>query len=223
MKQTTTKFIAVTLLLLAGSVSAKPNGRLDEILANMQKSASQITSIQARMEQLKRDRNIGGVERYSGEIFFKHGTKGCDMVKIVYTVPKGQTIWVLCETITLHQAEIKQAIVTTRAAAASKGDEFAFIATPYKSVPDLKRQYDIVDAGDDQGMAKLDLTPRQKSSIQKLTLWVDRSSWMPIKYTVLDAAGSATTFILSDVKKNRGIADSTFKVDLPKDTKVLRR
>jgi outer membrane lipoprotein-sorting protein len=225
MKQVSMKLVAGALLLAApASISAaRPNGKLDEILANMQKSASQITSIQAGMEQQKRDRNLGGApEKYRGEIFFKHASKTNDKVKIVYSIPKGQTIWVVGETITLYQAEIKQAIVTTRSAAASKGDEFAFVATPYKSVPDLKRQYEIVYSGDDQGMAKLELTPKAKSPIQKLTLWVDQSSWMPVKYTVLEA-GSATTFILTDIKKNKGIPDSAFKVDLPKDTKILRR
>ena len=224
MKMSKTLVAAALLLTSTGTVSAaKPNGKLDEILANMQKSASGITSIQASMEQLKRDRNIGGVERYRGEIFFKHAAKGNDKVKIVYSIPRGQTIWIVGDTITLYQGEIKQAIVTTRSAAASKGDEFAFVATPYKSVPELKRQYEIVYAGDDQGMAKLDLTPKAKSSIQKLTLWVDQSSWLPVKYTVLEAGGSATTFILTNVKKNQGVSDSTFKVDMPKDTKILRR
>ncbi|MEK6300478.1 MAG: outer membrane lipoprotein carrier protein LolA [Acidobacteriota bacterium] len=225
MKQLSIGLIAAALLLAAGaSISAgRTNGKLDEILANMQKSAGAITSIQAEMEQLKRDRNIGGVEKYRGEIFFKHEAKGCDKVKIVYSIPRGQTIWVVCDTITLYQSEIKQAIVTTRAAAASKGDEFAFIATPYTSVPELKRQYEIVYAGDDQSMAKLELTPKAKSSIQKLTLWVDQTSWMPVKYTVVEAGGTATTFILSNVKKNQRLPDPTFKADLPKDTKIVRR
>ncbi|MFY9608766.1 MAG: hypothetical protein WAU45_09160, partial [Blastocatellia bacterium] len=66
MNQISKKLIAAAALLAAAaSVSpAIPNGKLDEILANMQKSASGITSIYAKMEQLKRDRNIGGVERY---------------------------------------------------------------------------------------------------------------------------------------------------------------
>jgi len=215
--------IALTTAAVAPAGGSHANGKLDEILANMQRAAGSITSIQAKIDQLKRDLQIGGIEKYSGEIFFKHTAKGNDKVKIVYSMPKGQTIWVVGETITLYQAEINQAIVTTRSAAASKGDEFAFIATPYSSVPDLKRQYDIVYGGDDQGMAKLELTPKAKSSIRKLTLWVDQSSWLPIKYTVVESGGNPTTFTLSGVKKNQGISDSTFKVDLPKGTKIVRR
>ncbi len=215
--------IALTTAAVVPTWGSHANGKLDEILANMQKAAGSITSIQAKMDQLKHNLDIGGFEKYTGEIFFKHTAKGNDKVKIVYSMPKGQTIWVVGETITLYQAEIKQAIVTTRSAAAAKGDEFAFIATPYSSVPDLKRQYDIVYAGDDQSMAKLELTPKAKSSIRKLTLWVDQSNWLPMKYTVVESGGNPTTFTLSGVKKNQGVSDSTFKVDLPKDTKIVRR
>ena len=213
----------VFLAILVPSGFSYPNGKLDEILANMQKAAGNITSIQASMEHLKRDRNLGGKpERYLGEIFFRHAGKTYDEVKIVYSIPKGQTIWVVGDKITLLQTEIHQAIITSRSAAAAKGDEFAFIATPYTSVPELKRQYDIAYVGDEQGMPKLDLTPKAKSSIQKLSLWVDQSSWLPVRYTVLEP-GRETTFNLSNVRKNQGVSESTFKVDLPKGTKIVRR
>src|SRR5215813_6492495 len=202
---------------------SQPNGKLDEILANMQKAAGSITTIQAKMEHLKRDPNLAGKPaRTNGKVFFKHPGKNNDKVKIVYSIPKGQTIWVVGDTITLYQAEINQAIITSRSAAAAKGDEFAFVATPYTSVPDLRRQYDIVYVGDDQGMPKLDLTPKAKSSINKLSLWVDQSSWLPVRYAVFEP-GRETTFIISNVRKNQGVSDSTFRVDLPKGTKIVRR
>ena len=215
--------MVVMIAAAAAPTGVLANGKLDEILANMQKAASDISTIYAKMDQIKRDVQIGGTEKYRGEVFFKHVAKGNDKIKIVYSIPKGQTVWVVGETITLYQAEINQAITTTRSAAASKGDEFAFIATPYTSVPELKRQYNIVYAGDDQGMAKLELTPKAKSSIKKLTWWVDQSTWLPVRSTVVESNGTPTTFILTDVKKNQGISDSTFKVTLPKGTKVVPR
>jgi outer membrane lipoprotein-sorting protein len=221
------KLILTMIGIVAAAVApigrTSANGKLDEILANMQKAAGNITTIHAKMEQIKRDPQIGGLEKYRGEVFFKHVAKGNDKVKIVYSIPKGQTIWVVGEAITLYQAEINQAIITTRSAAASKGDEFAFIATPYTSVPELKRQYNIVYLGDDQGMAKLELTPKAKSSIKNLTWWVDQTTWLPSKSMVVESNGAPTTFILAEVKKNQGISDSTFKVDLPKGTKIVRK
>jgi outer membrane lipoprotein-sorting protein len=225
MKRSKLIFTIVGLIaaIVTPMTAASANGKLDEILANMQKAASDISTIYAKMDQIKRDVQIGGTEKYRGEVFFKHVAKGNDKIKIVYSIPKGQTVWVVGETITLYQAEINQAITTTRSAAASKGDEFAFIATPYTSVPELKRQYNIVYVGDDQGMAKLELTPKAKSSIKKLTWWVDQSTWLPVRSTVVESNGTPTTFILTEVKKNQGIPDSTFKVALPKGTKVVPR
>jgi outer membrane lipoprotein-sorting protein len=221
------KFVFTLIGLFAAGIIpitlTHANGKVDEILANMQKAAAGVTTIQAKMDQVKRNMQIGGTERYRGEVFFKHVAKGNDKVKVVYSIPKGQTLWVVGEAITLHQAEINQAITTTRSAAASKGDEYAFIATPYTSVPELKRQYNIVYLGDEQGMAKLELTPKAQSSIKNLTLWVDQTSWLPVKSTVLESNGTPTTFAFSDLRKNQGIPDSTFKVDLPKGTKIVRR
>ena len=220
------KLIYAMIFLIAAAVApmaGRANGKLDEILANMQKAASNITTIYAKMDQIKRDVQIGGTEKYRGEVFFKHVARGNDKIKIVYSIPKGQTVWVVGEAITLYQAEINQAITTTRSAAASKGDEFAFIATPYTSVPELKRQYHIVYVGDDQGMAKLELTPKAKSTIKMLTWWVDQTTWLPVRSIVVESNGTPTTFILTDLKKNQGIPDSAFKVNLPKGTKIVPR
>ena len=215
---------AVFLITVFSIPTASANGNLDEILNNMQKSAASIKTIYARMEQSKRDANLGGKpEQYAGEIFFKHVGKDNDKVRINYSKPKGQTVWVIGNNVTLYQAEINQAIVTTRGAAASKGDEFAFVATPYTSVPDLKSKYNITHAGDEQGMAKLELTPKRKSSVKSLTLWVDQSSWLPMKYHIVEGNGNSTTFTLSGMKTNGVIPNGNFEVKFPKDTQIIKK
>jgi len=225
MKRISLLVMAAALFITAsfGISQANPNEQLDQILSKMQESAAKIKTISADMEQLKRDLSIGGKETYRGTIYFKHIAKNKDMVKIAYSLPEGQTIWIVGDDITLYQAKIKQAIVTSRQSAASKGDEFSFVATPYTSVPELKRQYEIVYAGEDQGLAKLDLTPRNKSSVQKLTLWVDKAQWLPIKYTVVEANGNSTMFTLTNLTTNKVITDGTFQAKFPKDTKVIRK
>lgn len=217
--------IAVMLIGVCSIPTARAgaNGNLDEILNKMQTSAASIKTIYAKLEQTKRDPNVPGDERYAGEIFFKHIGKNNDKVRINYTKPSGQTIWVIGNKVTLYQAKINQAIVTTRGAAASKGDEFAFVATPYASVPDLKRQYNITHAGDEQGMAKLELTPKGKSSVKSLTLWVDQTSWLPTKYHIVEANGNVTTFTLSGMNTKSVIPNGNFEVKLPKDTKIIQK
>jgi outer membrane lipoprotein-sorting protein len=212
-------FIAATF----SNTSAAPNGQLEQILNNMQREAAKITAIFANMEQTKRDPTIGGTEKYSGQIFFKHVGKNNDKVKIDYFVPKGQRIWIVGDQIILYQEATKTAYFSSRKAQAAKNGEYNFVATPYTSVPDLKRQYNIIHVGDEQGMAKLELTPKAKSSLQKLTLWVDQSSWLPTKYQVIESNNNVTTFILSNMRVNGVISDNLFKPDYPKDTKKVTR
>ena len=201
---------------------ASPDGQLDQILNKMQESAAKIKTISADMEQVK-PLDIGGSEKYRGRIFFKHVAKNNDKVMIAYSLPEGQTIWIEGDEITLYQKTIKQAIVTSRRSAASKGDEFSFIATPYTSIPELKSKYEIVYAGDEQGLAKLELTPRNKSSVRQLTLWVDKTQWLPTKYTVIESKGGTTTFTLTNLTINKVITDGTFKAKYPKDTSVIHK
>ena len=225
MKRISLLGMAVVWLMTAsfGVSQASPNGQLDQILNNMQQSAAKIKTISANMEQVKPLADIGGEERFRGTIYFKHVAKNNDKVKIVYSVPEGQTIWVVGDDITLYQEKIKQAIITSRRSQAAKGDEFTFVATPYTSVPELKKQYEIVYAGDEQGLAKLELTPRNKSSVKKLMLWVDQAQWLPTKYTVVETKGGSTTFTLTNLAINKVITDGTFQAKFPKDTTVIKK
>ena len=224
MKRSTLLLGIVTLSLIAATQTSGEgsNGKLDEVLANMERAARKIKTIEADMNQEKRDMQIGGKEIYRGRIFFAH-SKTCDKVRINYSIPEGQVVGVLCNDIYLYQPSIKQVIITSRRAQASKNQEFSFIATPYKSVPELKSQYDIVYLGDEQGTAKLELTPKAASSVRKLTLWVDQSSWLPTKYQVVEQNNNVTTFTLNGMKLNGGLAGDIFKMSWPKDTKELRK
>lgn len=230
MKRTATLFVALAAITTISiePPSAAADGKLDEVLAKMERAARAIKTIEADMNQEKRDASIGGPpERYAGKIYFSHAGKNNDKVRINYTTPAGQAVSVVGNDIILYQPSIKQAIITSRQAQAAKNQEFSFIATPYKSVPELKNQYNIVYAGQEQvasgAAAKLELTPKAKSSVQKLTLWVDEKISLPTKYQVVENNRNITTFILTNVKLNERLPGNIFKISWPSDTKVLRK
>lgn len=225
---------SIVIMVLIGLVAAafpmsgsRANGKLDEVLANMERVARTIKTIESEMRQEKRDAQIGGREVYIGRILFMHVGKNSDKLRIDYTLPAGQVVAVDGNNITLYQPAIKQVTQTTRSAQASNNQEFSFIATPYKSVPELKNQYNIVHVGDEQvgsdSTAKLELTPKGASSAKKLTLWINQSSWLPVKYQVVETNNNVTTFTLTGMKINGGLKGDRFKVTWPSDTKVVRR
>lgn len=219
--------IALMATIWAPASIANSNGKLDEILDKMEQTARTIKTLEADMRQEKRDMQIGGKEVYAGRISFLHAGKNNDKVRIDYSIPEGQVVIVDGNQISLYQPRIKQVIITTRQAQAAKNQEYSFLATPYKSVPELKTQYEIAYAGDEQveskETAKLELTPKAASSIKKLTLWVDQSAWLPLKYQVIEKNNNVTTFTVSNLRKNEGFSAERFKPKWPADTKVVRR
>jgi outer membrane lipoprotein-sorting protein len=218
--------ITASLLFFALSLSvttASANGKLDQILANMQREGRTIKTIFAKLTQSQPLRDIGGTQTSRAQLFFKHYGPGNDKVKIVYQSPVVQTIWLLGDEIILWQPGINQAIKTSRRSQASKNSEIAFIATPYSSIPELKRQFNIVYLGDEDGRAKLELTPKSRSSLQKMIMWVDQTTWLPMKYQVTESNGKVTTFSLSDVQKNSIVSDRQFKADIPAGAKIINR
>lgn len=228
MKRINLFLIAVALLMTASFTvsTAEANGQLDEILANMQRAASGIRTIKADLRQEKQFKgSIGGRQVDNGKIWFKHEGKGSDKVKIEYfrNGKQSQVVWVVGNEIWLYQPPINQVIITTRTTQASKNQEFAFIATPYKSVPELRSQYNIVYKGDDGGNAVLELTPKRKSSVKQLTLWVSKSDWVPARYQVVESNGDQSTFVLNNMALNNPISNGMFKKDWPGGTKEIRR
>lgn len=220
-------FIFAALMLVISPLSvpdARANGKLDEVLANMQRTAQGISSISASMNQEKRLKQLGGSERYSGTVVFKNGGRGNEKVRIDYT--NGNKITVVGNDITLYQAGIKQAIVTTRKAQAGKNQEFSFIATPYSSANELKTRYNIAyikqDNVNGETTSVLELTPKGASAAQKLTLWVSEASWFPVRYQVIEKNGDVSTFTLSGISR-KAVSDGYFKLKLPSDTKIIKQ
>jgi outer membrane lipoprotein-sorting protein len=229
MKKTILSIIATILLTASfpAASTATPNGNLDEILSKMQAAARGIRTLTAYLRQEVKDPLIGGKpQTSSGQIMFEHGSGGNDKVRINYDRPAGQVICVAGDQIILYQPAIKQATITRRRALAEKNQEFDFIATPYASVNSLKAKYDIVHGGDEQvnGAAawKLELTPKRQSSVKKLTLWVDQSVRLPIRYQVVEVNQTITTFTLTNVTTNQKLSSDTFKVKLPPGTSTVR-
>jgi outer membrane lipoprotein-sorting protein len=218
----------VLLFLILISPSASANGRLDEILTNMQNAGSRVKSIEASVEQAKR-LTIGGSEVYRGVIYFKHAGRNNDKVRITYRSGSQvtQDVAIVGQSITLYQPAIKQVIKTSLQSQAARDPEFSFVSTPYQSVPELKRRYDITYGGDEKvgstATCVLDLVPKTTSSVQRLRLWVSQTDWLPIRYRVFENTGDVTTFTLTDVKINSSMPDSRFSIDWPRGTTVIRK
>jgi outer membrane lipoprotein-sorting protein len=216
------RFISVVAVLLAGvglMPSAQANGQLDQILNNMQNAGKGINTLSGNIAQEKKT-TFGGTERYQGTTTLQRGAKGSEKVVVHYT--NGQHVSVVGNKIVLYNERIPQAIETTRQSQANSKPEFDFIATPYSSVADLKARFNIAYLGDENGMAKLELTPKNPA-LQKSILWVDKGKWIPTKFRVIEKTGDVSYFTLSDVQLNPRVTADTFKLKYAPNTQIIKR
>jgi outer membrane lipoprotein-sorting protein len=66
----------------------------------------------------------------------------------------------------------------------------------------------------------LDLTSTSPATgdVRKVTLWLDPKTWTPVQTRATQKAkGDYVDFKFSNAKVNKGVSDSTFKVNIPKN------
>lgn len=213
--------VVAVLLASAGLIpGAQANGQLDQILNNMQNAGKKITSLAGNIAQEKKSSLGGKPEYYQGTTTLQRGAKGSEKVIVHYT--NGQHVSVVGNRIVLYNERIPQAIETTRQSQANSKPEFDFIATPYSSVADLKARFTIAYLGDENGMAKLELTPKNPA-LQKSILWVDKGLWIPTKFRVVEKTGDISSFTLSGVQLNPKVSADTFKIKYAPNTQIIKR
>jgi outer membrane lipoprotein-sorting protein len=214
--------ITAAVMLLAGvglMPTAQANGQLDQLLTNMQNAGKNIKTFASSLAQDKKT-TFGDTERYRGNITLQRGAQGSEKVILHYT--NGQHVSVNGNKIVLYNERIPQAIETTRQSQAKDKPQFDFIATPFSSVAELKAKFNIAYLGDESGMAKLELTPKNPA-LQKSILWVDKSLWIPTKFRVTEKTGDISTFTLSDVQQNPKVSASTFVIKYAPNTQIIKR
>jgi outer membrane lipoprotein-sorting protein len=204
--------------------------KLDELLSKMHAAGRAIKTYQAKVVQEKRYGQIGGGEVHRGDLAFRHEPQNRDKVRMRYYDSDGavnQDVLIDGDRVTLYQPKIAQATETSRRAQAQKNPEFDFIATPYTSVASLKEHYSISYPRDENlgsvSTAVLELVPKVKGSITGYTLWIDKSSWLPIKYRAVTQNGDTTSLTLSEIKINPKLLGDVFKLNLPKGTNVVHK
>jgi outer membrane lipoprotein-sorting protein len=219
MKRIHILLIAIFGVALLAIPNSQANGDTDQILANMQNAAKTIRTLSANLSQEKK-LTIGGTERYSGTVTIQKGSQGSEKAIVHYT--NGQHVSVVGNRIVLYNERIPQAIETTRQQQASDKPEFNFIATPFRSTAELKAQFNIDHVGDENGLAKLELTPKNPA-LQKSTIWVDRGSWLPTKFRVIEKTGDVSYFTLSNIQSNPSVNANTFKITYAPNTQVIKK
>jgi chaperone LolA len=68
----------------------------------------------------------------------------------------------------------------------------------------------------------IELTPRDENSyVQKITAWIDKSTWLAIRIEQIDLNENTTAYLLKNVSRNAPLSDALFAFNVPEGTEVV--
>ena len=190
------------LLLVLSTIHPVSGQKAADILSAVNRKYASFTSYSAGFR-------VSGAEKYTGTLL----SKG-KMYKISFG---GQEVYNNGKDVYTYLAETNEVNITSY----NEGDESDFspntifnlykkgYASSYKNEVTMGgKKYDVVT-----------LTPKTKSSVQKIELTIGKTDKLISSWTVFDKSG-ATTYTITGFKPDIALADATFTFDKSKYPKV---
>ncbi len=210
---------AVTEVRAQGNI---PN----EVLKRMETHRLSMTSLQANVMMAKYNAQLNETDVKEGAMMYLP-VKGRDaLVRIDWVKPLQETLSVVNKQYVLYRPRLKQAFVGKADQSNKNVKSNNALAFMNMSSEQLKANYNRQYLGQENVAGgvqtwRLKLTPKTASNYQYAEIWVDGNG-MPIQAKVVENNNDATTVLLSDLQKNRTLDTRKFKVELPKDTKIVK-
>ncbi|GBD39199.1 Outer-membrane lipoprotein carrier protein [bacterium HR37] len=219
MKKITIFITAILFTLSAASTHGQQGKSLDEIIEMIQAKYRSVTDFYARFNQEASIKALNQVQKSEGEFWFKKPGK----LRWSYHKPQKQEYVSNGYTFWFYNPQEKQVIEYPISELINPGNP-----TTTSSLPELLGNINTLfrpafsDIKDSSNYV-IDLIPIEETDqYNKLTIVVDKKSLMLKSLYLYDSFGNATKVILRDIKINKGIPDSVFKLDIPEGTELIK-
>jgi outer membrane lipoprotein-sorting protein len=217
--------LAAGLWSVGGAGKDRQSGKvtLDTVMAMMDKSAKDFHSLTADIEHVKYTAVVKDTSTETGQIFVRKDEK----LRIDFQKPDLRTILRNGDNLYIYTPKIGTVEEFNIGKNRAMADQYLALGFGTKS-ESLRKNYQVSLTGEEEldgrKMAVIELVPNAddvRKQITKIQMWVDEASWLPVQQKFFEA-GSGDYFMsrYKSVMKNLKIADSKFKADWPKGTKV---
>ncbi len=224
------KLSIAAALLVAGAVQAQPAagrgvlGRrkysqrltLAEILGRMSEAGKHLKTISAELAYTKVTVLINDRSTERGTLLFRNGRN--PEIRIDFGQPDSKTVLFRKNKGEIYLPRINQIQVYDLSHHQGLVQQFLLLGFG-SDTDELKKAYDIrfvkeVQIGGNQ-TALLELVPRNKqvaAQLSKIDLWINEESWFPVQQQFLEPGGDYMTARYTDIRVNRGIPPSEFRI-----------
>jgi outer membrane lipoprotein-sorting protein len=223
-------FFISALLFLPPVLNAQSGQKwtLDSALGMMDAAARDFRTLTANVEHIKYTDVVKDTSRESGQMWLR---KKDDRMRIEFSKPDPRTILRSGDNLSIYNPKINRVEEYNLGKNRALVDQYLELGFGTRT-ENLKKSYEIAFDGEQELEGRktllLELTPKSEemhAQINKVQVWIDESSWLPVQQKFLEAgSGDYLLIRYSDIKKNLKIDDSKFKADWPKNaTKIKPR
>jgi outer membrane lipoprotein-sorting protein len=223
-------FFISALLFLPPVLNAQSGQKwtLDSALGMMDAAARDFRTLTANVEHIKYTDVVKDTSRESGQMWLR---KKDDRMRIEFSKPDPRTILRSGDNLSIYNPKINRVEEYNLGKNRALVDQYLELGFGTRT-ENLKKSYEIAFNGEQELEGRktllLELTPKSeemRAQINKVQVWIDESSWLPVQQKFLEAgSGDYLLIRYSDIKKNLKIDDSKFKADWPKNaTKIKPR
>lgn len=215
------------MFVMFAATEIKAQGNIpNEILKRMEAHRQSLTSLQANVKMAKFNAQLGETDITEGTIVLRLLKDRDALVRIDWVRPVQETLSVVNKEYVLYTPRRKQAIVGKADQNNKNVKSNNALAFMNMSSEQLKANYNRQylgkeTVGGNVETWRLKLTPKTASNYQYAEIWVDGNG-MPIQAKVVENNNDSTTVLLSNPQKNVTLNNNIFKVNLPKDTKIVK-
>ncbi|MCB1024138.1 MAG: outer membrane lipoprotein carrier protein LolA [Acidobacteria bacterium] len=197
---------------------------VNEILKRMETHAKALSSVRSKITMSQHDSVLDDYDVKKGTVNYLPG-KGRDVyVRVDWTNPVQEVLIVAGGRYVLYRPVIKQAVTGKTSDGSKNTKTDGALAFMNMSKAQLQANYSIVYQGVEKIGGKevwhLQLNPKTKTSYKFSEIWVDGDG-MPIQSKTVEKNNDSATILLDSIEKNVTIKGSIFKLDLPKDVKII--
>ena len=182
------------------------------------------------------EENRGKIETYSGKFVQKRtlelfGETRISTGNLLYKTPQ-RMIWkyqtpdvmqmrLTREAVSFYFPDLEQ--IEIYPSSENTGDSGFFFAFE-SSAAQMKKNFEITVSDGKNGAYRVHLLPKSEtlsSRLTAITLWLDKSDYLPRKILILEKMGDSTLIELSDIKVNEPLGDDEMEFNAPEGTTII--
>ena len=215
--------IAALVFFVSGFTSCEDK----KFLKRMESHSKSLKSFRADITMEKFISEIGETDVYKGKIIYVLPKERSFATWIQWNSPVEESLVVLDNQFTLYRPRLAQAIIGNINKEGVSPIVSEVLAFMNPSAEQLKANYNIKDFGEKQigngtKTRHLEFAPKvAKNNYKSAEFWIDDSG-MAIQMKVVENNNDTITILFTNIQKNINVKDSDFKINYPKNTKIVK-